>query len=242
VVAALPFANPANAAELLENAAQVAAKKPWATPRRHQFMYKESRELHNSKELEDTAPNGPLVPGKTRIVVKQDWMRIDGQVWGRMSNGKLVVEHQGASTTWAHIPYDDLAKLTAPEVVLAWEKAPKKVGANLDAVLSQYVLPPTVEAAFYRAIARSEGARLNPDTLNIDGRPAAGLTLTTEGYRSHELLFDKETYTLIGERLVAIADHTTVALDGTTYVHKGDVFRQAVYTASIIVNNAGDTK
>jgi hypothetical protein len=83
---------------------------------------------------------------------------------------------------------------------------------------------------------------LNPDTVNIDGRPAVGIGLTTEGYLSQELLFDKETYALIGERLVAIADYTNVSTDGTSHTHKGDVFRQAVYTVSIIVDNVGDTK
>jgi len=239
---AFPLAQRAAAAEFLENAAVAATRKAWTTPRPEQFMYKESRELRNSKELEERAPNGPLVPGSTRVVVQQIWKRIDGQVLGRMSDGQLVVDHKGGPMNWAQIPFGDLAKLTTPEAVLAWDKAPKNVGAELDAVLGQYVLPPAVEAAFFRALAQREGTRLNPDMVNIDGRSAVGLSLTIEGYISNELLFDKETYTLIGERSMVIADHTGEGLDGTTHFHKGDVLRQAVYTASIIVNNVGDTK
>jgi len=239
--ASLPRAYRASAVTFLENAALVADKKPWTTPRPDQYMYKESRVLRNSPELEDQAPNGPLVPGKTRVVVEQDWKRIDAQVWRRVNNGKLVVELQG-SNGWSQIPFDDLVKLTTPEAVLAWDKAPKNVGSTLDTLLGQYVLPPAVQAAVFRAIAQGEGVRMNPDTVNIDGRPAVGLSLTIEKYLSKELLFDKQTYALIGERLVAIVDHTSVSDDGTSHIRKGDVFRQAVYTASIIVDNVGDTK
>jgi hypothetical protein len=239
---ALPFARPASAAEVLENAAWTASRKPWVEPRPDQFMYKETRLLANPEQIQDRAPNGPLVPGEARVAVGQEWQRIDGQVWGRMVDGELVVDHQGRGSAWAYIPYRDLARLTTPEAVLAWEKAPKGVGANLDAVLSQYVLPPAVEAAFFRAIARGEGVALNPDTVNLDGRPAIGLRLTLEGYLSHELLFDKRTYTLIGERLVAIADHTREALDGDLRVREGDLFRLAIYTASVVVDRVGDTK
>jgi len=242
VVAALPYAHPASATEFLENAAWTAARKSWQTPRPDQFMYKESRSLRNTKALEDRAPNGPLVPGRTRLMKVQRWDRIDGQVSARMDEGKLVVERQGSTLSWVFVPYADLAELTTPEQVLAWEKAPKDVGVDLDALLGQYVLPPAVEAAVFRAIAKGKGVRLNPDAVNIDGRPAVGLGQTIEGYLSQELLFDKETYALIGERLVAIANHKNVGDDGTSYVRKGDVFRQVVYTASRIVDNPGDTK
>jgi hypothetical protein len=235
-----PATHQAAAVAFLETAATVVAKKPWTTPRPDQFMYKESQVLHNNKALEDKAPNGPLVPGQSRIVVEQRWNRIDGHVSGRMSNGKLIVDPQGA---FAQVPYGELVNLTTPEAVLAWEKAPPSgTGVDLDALLGQYVLPPAVQAAVFRAIARGTDVRLDKDTTNIDGRPAVGLGLTIEGYLSQELLFDKETYELIGERLVAVADHTNVGTDGTSYVHKGDVFRQAVYTASIIVDKIGDTK
>jgi hypothetical protein len=142
-----------------------------------------------------------------------------------------------------NVPYRDLAALDTPEKVLAWEKKPgKAVDMDLDAVLGYYVLPPAVEAAIFRAIAQRKGARLNPDTVNLDGRPAVGLRLSIEGYLSEELLFDKQTYALIGERLVATANHKNVALDGTSYTRKGDVFRQVIYTASRIVDEPGRTR
>jgi hypothetical protein len=193
-VAQMPFAKPAGARQLLENAAWTASRKPWQDPRPDQFMYKESRALRNEKKLEQRRPNGPLVPGRTRMVKEQHWDRIDGQVTARMVDGKLIVERQSEHLMWVALPYDDLVELTTPEKVVAWEKAPKKEGAQLDALLGQYVLPPAVEAAVFRAIAKSKGAKLNPDAVNLDGRPAVALRLTIEGYLSNELLFDKDTY------------------------------------------------
>jgi hypothetical protein len=210
-----PAAQRAAAAGFLENAALAAGRRPWTAPRPDQFMYKESQSLHNSKEMEARAPNGPLVPGSTRLVREQVWKRIDAQVMGLMADGKLEVHRRGGPMSWGQIPYEDLVKLTTPEAVLAWDKAPKNFGVMLDALLGQYVLPPEVEAAFFRALARREGTGLNPDAVNIDGRPAVGLGYIEEDYLSVELLFDKETYQLIGERLVAIVDHTNVGDDGT---------------------------
>jgi len=204
-------------------------------------MYKESLSLRNSREIERREPNGPLVPGSTRLVREQVWKRIDAEVLGLVVDGQLEIHRKGGPMSWGLIPYHDLVRLTTPEAVLAWDKAPKDFGVTLDALLGQYVLPPDVEAAFFRALARSEGTGLNPDAVNIDGRPAVGLGYIEGGYLSVELLFDKETYALIGERVVAIADHTSVGDDGTLHRRRGDVLRQVVYTKSIIVDNVGDT-
>ncbi|MEV8518104.1 CU044_5270 family protein [Dactylosporangium sp. NPDC051484] len=242
IVNALPFPQPASAAEVLENAAWAADRKPWKNPRPDQFMYNESHRLRGTPEREAREPNGPLVAGKTRVVVEQEWKRIDGRILARMDKGNLVVMNKDEGAYFAQIPYTDLVKLTTPEKVLAWDAAPKQYGVVLDQLLGQYVLPPAVEAAMFRAIARGNGVRLNPVAVNIDGRPAIGLGRTIEGYLSQELLFDKATYRLIGERMVAIADHTNVGNDGTSQTHKGDVFRQVTYTASTIVNKVGDTE
>jgi hypothetical protein len=243
VVAALPYARPADAKEFLENAAWTAARKPWTPPRPDQFMYKESLRRMNNKAILDRSPNGPLVPGKTSLVKQQAWTRIDDEVVARYEGKKLIVNHKSRKYMWMNVPYRDLAALDTPEKVLAWEKKPgKAVDMDLDAVLGYYVLPPAVEAAIFRAIAQRKGARLNPDTVNLDGRPAVGLRLSIEGYLSEELLFDKQTYALIGERLVATANHKNVALDGTSYTRKGDVFRQVIYTASRIVDEPGRTR
>lgn len=243
VVAALPYARPADAKEFLENAAWTAARKPWTMPRSDQFMYKEIRALENTEAVRNASPNGPLVPGRTRTVERQRWERIDGQVEAHYEHGKLVVNRQSKRASWVFVPYATMAALDTPAKVLAWEKDPNQVVTmDLGAMLGQYVLPPAVEAAVFRAIATRKGAKLNPDAVNLDGRPAVGVRLSIEGYLSEELLFDRTTYALIGDRLVATADHKNVALDGTSHTKKGDVFRQEIYTASRIVDEPGQTR
>jgi hypothetical protein len=108
--------------------------------------------------------------------------------------------------------------------------------------IGQYVLPPKVQAAIFRHLAQEPGMTINPDALNIDGRPAIGLGRILEGYLSQELLFDKQTYAFIGERLVAIQDHVTHGNDGDAVSHKSDVDRQAIYSKMIIVDRPGDTR
>jgi hypothetical protein len=202
-------------------------------------MYKEAKVLHNDRDLEQQSPNGPLVPGHTHVVTERHWNRIDAQVEGHLENGKLVLLRQGNG--YGQLPYADLVGLTTPERVLYYEAHPTgSFGLDLDALLEQYVLPPDVQAAIFRAIAQSADAHAEPDAVNVDGRPAVGLRITTEGYRSEELLFDKTTYDLIGERTVVIAEHTLSGLGSTVHYHRGDVLNQRVYTASRIVDDVGD--
>ncbi|MFC7531585.1 CU044_5270 family protein [Actinoplanes sp. GCM10030250] len=242
VVAALPFAKPAKAAELLENAAWAASRKPWVTPRDNQFMYVETTATLNRKKILDASPNGALVPGKTETVRSEDWARVDGDVMAsRKKGGKLEVTERTKKATWFTIPYADLAAMTTPEKVQQWIDAPKMVGADPDALLMQQVLPPDVEAAIYRWLARRPGVRVNLDSVNLDGRPAIALTWTVEGYLKKDLLFDPETYALIGDRLVAVKDHVSKGDDGTRRIKAGDVFRLVVRNRAGIVDRPGDT-
>jgi hypothetical protein len=240
---ALPFPRPASAAEVLTNAAWAASRKPWADPRPDQFMYNESRQLRNETAYENEHPNAPIVPGRTRSALIQEWKRIDGQVWGRIQDGRLVVEHNGGRTNWIQIDYNELKALDTPAKALAWQGSDRSVVGSLDALLGQYVLPPQVEAAIYGALAEAPDVRLNPDAVNIDGRPAIGLGRVIEGYLAQELLFDPSTYRLIGERMVAIADHHNTDENGNDdFTHAGAIFRQVVYTRAVIVAAPGDTQ
>ena len=116
------------------------------------------------------------------------------------------------------------------------------MSVDLDSFIGQYVVPPNVQAAIYRHLAQAPGMTINPDAVNIDGRPAVGLGRTIEGYLSQELLFDKQTYQFIGERMVAIKDHVTHGDDGDLVSHRGDVYRQVIYSKMVIVDRPGDTR
>ncbi|GGM67864.1 hypothetical protein GCM10007977_082100 [Dactylosporangium sucinum] len=239
----LPFPRPANAAEVLENAAWAAGRKPWRNPRPDQFMYKETQELRNPPEIERDDPNGHLRLDVARNVVRREWHRVDAQIWARTENGRLVIERQGDGAYWSRLDYAELARLTTADKWLAWDRTPRNYGVDLPRIPGQYVLPPAVEAALFRALARRDGVRLNPDAVNIDGRPAIGLGQVLEGYLAEELLFDRETYALIGERLVAVADHTNIDEHGNPDVTRnGELHVQRIYTASAIVDHPGDTR
>ncbi|MEU7897352.1 hypothetical protein AB0B45_31370 [Nonomuraea sp. NPDC049152] len=49
---------------------------------------------------------------------------------------------------------------------------------------------------------------VNPDAVDVDGRPAVAVSRVADGWVSHELLLDRSTYTYLGERAVASADYT----------------------------------
>ncbi|MFI5912192.1 hypothetical protein [Dactylosporangium sp. NPDC051541] len=240
----LPFPRPASAAEVLTNAAWAASRKPWTDPRPDQVMYNESRQLRNEKAYENEHPNDPIVPGHTRTALVQEWKRVDGKQMGLVQDGRLVVYDQGNGRMhWMQLDYDLLKGLDTPAKVLDFDKNPPRTGSiRLDALLGQYVLPPKVEAAVYGALAQGEGVRLNPDAINVDGRPAIGLGWVEEGYLAKEFLFDPSTYSLIGERSVAIADHHNTDEHGDDdFTPKGALFRQVIYTKAIIVEKVGDT-
>jgi hypothetical protein len=239
----LPFAHPANVAQYFENAAWTAERRRWVDPRPEQFMYTETVELRNQRSYENNNPNGALVPGKTENRRVQQWNRVDGQVQAEIRGGKLEVVQRGGNVTWDRLKWADISALTTPEKVANWVDHPDAAfSVELTAMIGQYVLPPKVQAAIFRYLAQQPDMRLNPDAVNIDGRPAIGLGRVLEGYLAQELLFDQRTYALIGERVVAIADHVTHGDDADLVSHKGDVYRQVLYTKMIIVDRPGDTQ
>jgi hypothetical protein len=242
--AAPPYLRPVSAAQYFENAAWSVEREKWTDPGPEQFMYVETSEMRNPPSIERKRPNGAMVPGKAKYRTTQVWNRIDGAVQASMRNGKLEVRSQSLKEGyWAYLPYSVVAKLTTPEAVKDYADHPEKTNVWIEptALIGQYVLPPEVRAAIFRYLARLPGMKVNPHAVNLDGRSAIGLGQVLEGYLAQELMFDKQTYALIGERLIAVADHVNRALDATTYTKKGDLFRQVIYRKLIIVDQPGQT-
>ena len=239
--AAPPYARPAGAAEFLENVAWAAGRRPWVTPRPDQFMYVEVIATVNQREISDAEPNGSLVPGKTETLRREHWDRVDGQVISSRENGgRINTMEQGGRTQFVTYPCDALLGLDTPEKFEAWRNAPKPVDANIEALLMHCVVPPVVEAAIFRWLARQPDVQIDQNAANLDGRPAIALTFHQEGYLKQDLLFDPTTYAMIGERLVAFADHVAESLDATRHIKAGDVFRLEVRGRSGIVDKVGD--
>ncbi|WP_432995744.1 CU044_5270 family protein [Dactylosporangium sp. CA-233914] len=241
--AVLPFARPASAAEYLENAAWTAERRPWTDPRPDQFMYIETLELRNKPAYENQHPNDPIRPGQGETRKIQEWNSVDGQTRASYRDGRLVVTKRGeGGDFFDRIAWSTITSMTDPDTIPDGVPGPGSMGVNLDAFIGQYVVPPNVQAAIFRHLARKPEMTVNPDAVNIDGRPAVGLGRIIEGYLSQELLFDKQTYQFIGERMVAIKDHVTHGDDGDAVIHRGDVYRQIIYAKMIIVDRPGDTR
>ncbi|MEU0555313.1 hypothetical protein [Dactylosporangium sp. NPDC006015] len=239
----LPFARPASAAEYLENAAWTAERKPWKDPRPDQFMYIETLELRNKPAYENEHPNDPIRTGMGENRKIQEWNSIDGQTRAGYKDGRLVVTRRGqGGEYWYRIAWSTITSMTRPDKVPDAVPGPGSMGIELDAFIGQYVVPPNVQAAIFRHLAQAPGMTINPDAVNIDGRPAVGLGRIVEGYLSQELLFDQQTYQFIGERLVAVKDHVSHGDDGDHVSHRGDVYRQVIYSKMTIVDRPGDTQ
>jgi hypothetical protein len=239
----LPNLRPVSAAQYLENAAWTAEQQQWVDPKPDQYMYVETLEVRNQPAYEKKHPNGAILPGKAQTRKIQMWNRVDGGVQATMRNGKLDVLRQGENDVFfTFLPWSVIERLTTPAKVADYVQHPRKAGSvwvEPTALLGQYVLPPTVLAAIFRYLAEQPGMKVNPDTVNIDGRPAIGMGRVLEGYLSQELLFDKQTYALIGDRLIAVTDEHKNHDDGSA--RKGDLFRQVIYTRMAIVDKPGQT-
>ncbi|RZU50708.1 hypothetical protein EV385_2488 [Krasilnikovia cinnamomea] len=240
VLPTLPFAKPAAAAEVLENAAFTAALKPWVKPRPDQFAYIERTQTFNDPKLDAKEPNAALVKGKTHETRLESWVRIDGKVHaGRTDGGKLDVAD---GTHFATSPYDELAGLTSPEKIDRYLAKPKRSGwSDPGMMILQEVLPPDVEAAVFRWYARKPGVKIDTNAVNLDGRPAVAVTISVDGWVNDDFLFDPKTYQLIGLRSVVVKDHVSEALDGTNRFKKGDVLNLEIRIRAGIVDKVGDT-
>lgn len=242
VLPQLPFAKPAAAAQVLENAAFTVAQRPWVKPRPDQFAYIERTQTLNDEKLAAKAPNGALVRGKTRDTRLESWVRIDGEVHaGRTDGGK--VEVADGTTQFVRHSYDELAGLTSPEKIDQYLTKPKKGSGWADPgmMILQEVLPPDVEAAVFRWYARKPGVKIDTNAVNLDGRPAVAVTINVEGWIKDDFLFDPKTYQLIGLRSVVVKNHVSEALDGTSRFRKGDVLNLEIRNRAGIVNKVGDT-
>ncbi|MFG3558635.1 CU044_5270 family protein [Micromonospora sp. NPDC047557] len=237
----LPAARPASAAEALERAAAAAQAQPFTAPRPDQWIHVEERMTSG------TGPGGLVTGGPYRTRVLQHWMRADGRQIAWFRDGKFQFQDQPAQTT-PPSDYQTLAALpTDPDALL--QRIYQAAGGlgeatdedrnaytfgQLNVTLRNNVLPPEVEAAIYRAMAKIPGVTLVPDAVNVDGRPAVALGRVQSGWLREEVLLDPDTHRLIGERAVAIKNYTAEGLDGTVRVKSGTVQRLVVTEVRIV--------
>ncbi|MGW5973051.1 CU044_5270 family protein [Streptomyces sp. NPDC055186] len=212
-----PAATPSpGVARLLEDAALAAEHEKVPEVRDEQFTYVKSIGAWGiSEHTCEPATAGPL---RTREV----WKSVDGEKEGMVRDtelGTLPIEPEGGDRP-QNRNYRNLESLpTDPDDMLAWLYRNKEGEGRSDADLAfdlavetagETVLPPEVSAALYRAVARIPGVVLVEDSVDATGRrgPAVGF-VAPGGASRQELIFDRKTLVLLGERTVVLKDAPT---------------------------------
>ncbi|WP_406117614.1 CU044_5270 family protein [Streptomyces anulatus] len=168
--------------------------------------------------------------GKNRSYVdeihpREVWMSPDGDKGWLMEPYKEAVDRdgitlddpEGGGRTLNSPSYDYLRTLpTDPGLLL--KKIYDETGgmgngpdqqafSTIGDLLREQVVPPKLAAGLYRAVARIPGVVLLDDSVDAAGRHGVAIARTDEadGART-EWIFDRETYTYLGERTVQTRD------------------------------------
>lgn len=241
----------ANAADVLNRAAAAAETDP-GTPRPDQWIFTEDKQRFPAIGTRVITPKTPLVNFDSA-----NWHRVDGKQYAELQkkpfgDGKLRIVDiaNGGLAGWKH-DYPTLATMpTDPNRLADWvlakdrfkvsaEKRASTLSEDYAAILRDGVAPPKAEAAIFRALTLLPGVTLKKDTVDLAGRKAVAVGLVRDNYLQQEILLDQKTYRYLGERTIAIKDHTDRGLDGTRTVKKGGVLNLQVRTASGIVDKPG---
>jgi hypothetical protein len=240
-----PSGSPASltAAVVLDRAASAAAAQPFTPPRPDQWVY---IEYQVSQPLTRGVPARAGQPPAGLVVGPHAPLHTQYQYWWAPADGKLTdfnLEEQQA------IGYAGLLQLPkTPARLLAWarrtvpiEYPPPASGSAfdvLDSLLYNDLLPPSVEATIFHALALMPGVTLTRHTTGIQGGLAIGISYIDGGWERVEILLNPSTYGYLGERDVATADYTSGGPHPWT-VRKGQVWRLIVRKAAAVVNHDG---
>ncbi len=100
------------------------------------------------------------------------------------------------------------------------------------------VVPPKLEAAFYRLLLQLPGVHFEAAT-DLAGRSGLGFWVVAEGYLKEEIVIDPDTYQYLGDKSVAIKDNATTGTDGTRQIKAGHVTGWEALLGSAIVQRPG---
>ncbi|MEU0805730.1 CU044_5270 family protein [Streptomyces sp. NPDC005970] len=199
------------AATLLEDIALAAERdRTLGGIRDDQFLYVESELAYT---LHEKGRKARLDPVHRREV----WLSVDGLHTGLLREdnrlGEIPLEPD-LPLTKSSMNYRTLQALpTDPEQMLRWLNRVSRGGKSHDQnvfvqvgeMMQENVVPPAQSAALYRAAARIPGVVVISDAVDAAGRPGVAVARVDDGERQ-ELIFDKDTKQLLGERLVAVED------------------------------------
>ena len=226
----LPPASP-GAVQLLAKVADAAARQPTPFIRDSQYMYAETRDatLFSPRQLQTMQPikrgSFPRHLHLKKPITTQIWMPVADVC--RMGLERTIPPHgpaitsrftgQGPGVKCPSIgslndaTYRLLQTLPSdPHALLAMiyrverghgPSPDQEAFVTIDDLLRDKIAPPKATAALYRAAALIPGVTLVPDATDAIGRHGVAVAQAADGIRT-ELIFDKATLRLIGERSI----------------------------------------
>ncbi|MDP4510966.1 CU044_5270 family protein [Nonomuraea turcica] len=242
-----------NSKTVLEKAAKTVEKRADAPePRPDQWQY--------TKILN-------LQPADGRTATYESWLRYDGkQTAGRDAEGNFRVQDvppdPGDDDLSPQQYRQKLLKLpTDPDKLLAhvqgdrhWVDYPKEEGVPKSVedpdtrayrILSLYlkqqaVMPPELEAAIFRAMAKIPGVEIEQGVTDATGRTGLGLFRSTIGeeVQRRYLILDPRTYRVMADQSIWLGDEL---FKGEVVFRKGAVYAD-VWLESGIVDKPGDVR
>jgi hypothetical protein len=227
-----PAAN-AEAAAILQSAAQTAGRQPEMVPRADQFVFTDRKML-----LDVTDAGGATLrkdqPGRVLT-----WLSVDGTATGRsryqMPNthgwqetrlpgcrdGRLTWVPDGVDPTKACTPdpgyLGDLP--TDADAMLRYLYAHNDGPSTPDTeafftagklILQNYV-PPRSMAAIFNALAKIPGTTVVRDAVDAAGRRGVAVGIKVSNARTEQLIFDRRTFAYLGGRTVAAGGEVTTS-------------------------------
>jgi hypothetical protein len=240
---------PVNAAQAaLYTAADHAQSRPFTAPRTGQWIYSEQRYQSHDKPGAGEVQTA-TTPLRTRI--DRTWTRTDGRLMASYDHGKLVTSPTGGASVEPPIDYPTVSALPRdPAALLAWahkDLVPIAGGPDSNAFIllssllnDNPVMPPAEEATIYRALAKIPGVTLNPNAVDVAGRPALAVSRATQGIGlNEEILLDRSTYAYRGDREIWGRDYRAPVPGGTATIKKGTVENLEVRIAAGVVDRPG---
>jgi len=234
------------AVRLLAQAADAAARQPAPHVRDSQFMYIETRAAVTSTvplELGATPPPMPRHP-HLKLITERVWVPVGKSCRpaykrSTSANGKTVIQtFSGEKCPGIGALNDPTYRLlqtlpTNPHALLALiyrvERGhgpgpDQEAFVTIGDLLRNTIAPPKVAAALYRAAALIPGVTLIPGATDAIGRHGVAVGRIgpgADGGIREELIFNKSTLRLIGERTVIA--RTGVTTSATAIIHRAFV-------------------
>jgi len=227
-----PGRSPVNASYVLSLAADTVEVRPAVHPRPSQWAY--TKEVHTPDMVELT-PAGQSSPGKPETT--EWWMRFDGTKQASLGDAvhsrlHVDIEEPDSDETSPFQDYKYLASLPTDPDALVERMCPHENTPVLKAqcvftsaykYVPNVAIPPRLQAAFYRALARLSYVVVRTDVVDLAGRHDIEIAEAYPGdFQSEAILLDPRTYEYRGQQLSYTQGGPLVSPNGATAPHDTD--------------------